>query len=116
MSDVSPVPEGFTSVTPYLIVSNSVEAIALYEKAFGASVICRMEGPGGSTMHAEIRIGNAIVMMTDETPQFGMLSPTTVGNSTGSLHLHVEDLDAAFQRAVDAGLEVTASVMDRFLG
>jgi uncharacterized glyoxalase superfamily protein PhnB len=116
MSDVKPIPEGFSSVTPYMIVSNSVEAIAFYGKAFGATEISRMEGPGGSTMHAEIRIGNAIVMMTDENPQFNMSSPLTLGNTTGSLHLYVEDVDAAFQAAIDAGCEVVAPLMDMFWG
>jgi PhnB protein len=116
MTDVKPIPEGFSTVTPYMTVSNCVEAIEFYGKAFGATQISRMEGPGGSTMHAEIRVGDSIVMMTDENAQFGMLSPLTLGNNTGSLHLYVDDVDAAFKKALDAGCEVIAPLMDMFWG
>lgn len=116
MSDVDPIPAGFHSVTPYMVVPNSVEAIAFYEKAFGATQVSRMDGPGGSTMHAEIRIGDSMVMMTDENPQWGIASPKTLGNNTGSLHLYVADVDFAFQKAVEAGCEVVFPVAQMFWG
>ena len=116
MSDVDPIPNGFRSVTPYMVVPNSVEAIAFYEKAFGATLVSRMDGPGGSTMHAEIRIGDSMVMMTDENPEWGIASPRTLGNNSGSLHLYVADVDSAFQKAVEAGCEVVYPVAQMFWG
>lgn len=116
MPDVNPIPEGFNSVNPYIIVPNSDEAIEFFTKAFGAIERLRMAGPGGSTMHAEVQIGNSVVMMTDECEQFGLKSAKSVGACTTSLHLSVEDVDAAFAKATDAGCEVLMPVTDMFWG
>jgi len=117
MAKVKAVPEGFNTVSPTLIVPNCVEAIALYKKAFGAEEIARMPGPDGkSTMHAEMRLGNSTVMMSDESPQWGTKSPKALGGTPVSLHLYVEDADAIFKRAVSAGCTVTMPISDAFWG
>jgi len=114
---VKPVPECFNTVNVYLVVKNAVEALEFYQKAFGAEAGARMAGPDGkSTMHAEMRIGNSTVMLTDENPQWEMKSPETLGGSPVSLHLYVDDADKLFNRAVQAGCEVKAPMMDAFWG
>ncbi len=113
---VQPIPEGFNTVSCYLVVSNSVEAMAFYEKAFGAEPGMRMAGPGDSTMHAEVTIGNSVVMMSDENPAWDTKSPLTLGGNGSSLHIYTEDVDAAFKRAVDAGCSVVFPVADMFWG
>lgn len=113
---VSPVPDGFNTVSAYLIVSNSKEAMAFYAKAFGAEPGLCMDGPGGSTMHAEVKIGNSMVMLTDENPEWGAQSPLTLGGCGSSLHVYLEDVDSAFQQAVDAGCTVVHPVSDMFWG
>jgi len=112
-----PIPDRFNTVSTYLIVPSAVEALEFYAKAFGAETICRMPGPDGqSTMHAEMGIGDSTVMLTDENPQFNLKSPHSLGGCTASLHLYVEDADAMFQRAVDAGCKVLAPIQDMFWG
>ena len=114
---VKPVPDGFNSVSVYLVVKNAVEALEFYQKAFGAEAGARMPGPDGkSTMHAEMRIGNSTIMLTDENPQWQMKSPETLGGSPASLHVYVDDADKLFNRAVEAGCTVTAPLMDAFWG
>ena len=114
---VSPIPAGYNSVSPYLVVSNSAEALEFYEKALGAETVMVMPGPSGqAVMHAEMRIGNSIVMMTDENPQFNMLSPTKLGGTAVSMHLYVEDVDAGFARATEAGCTVVFPPSDMFWG
>jgi len=111
------VPEGFNTVSMYLIVKDAKKAIDFYQKAFGAEAGAYMPGPGGQgTMHAEIRIGNSTVMLTDENPQWKKKSPSTLGGTPASLHLYVDDADKAFQRAVDAGCTIMAPLMDAFWG
>lgn len=117
MSDAKPIPEGFNSVSVYLIVPNSEEAIAFYERALGAVAVARMKGPDGqSTMHAAIRVGDSTLMLTDENPEWDAKSATTLGGSPVSMHLYSEDADAMFDRAVEAGCEVLAPMMDAFWG
>lgn len=114
---VRAVPEGFHTVNVYLNVPNSVEAIAFYEKAFGATLVMRMPGADGqSTMHAEIMIGDCIVMLTDENPQFGVKSPKSLGGTSCSVHLYVDDCDATFNRAIKAGCQMLNPLMDAFWG
>ena len=113
---VSPIPEGYGTVTSYLIVPNSEEAIAFYQKAFGAKQIEHMPMPGGGTLHAEIQIGNSRVMLSDENPDWQMPSAKTLGGSPVSMMIYCDDCDADFQRAVDAGCEVKAPVGDMFWG
>ena len=117
MSDVNPIPDRFNSVSAYLVVKNSTEALNFYGKAFGAETIFRMPGPdGASTMHAEMGIGDSVVMLTDENPEWGAQSPETLGGNHTSLHLYVNDVDAVFNQAVEAGCEVLAPVTDMFWG
>ena len=114
---VKPVPEGFHTITVYLTVPSATEAIAYYEKAFGAKPIMRMPGPDGkSTVHAEIKIGDSVVMLSDENPQFGTTSPKTLGGTPVVMHLYVPDADAFFDRAVKAGCEVKYPLMNAFWG
>lgn len=115
---VSPIPNGYTSITAYLVVPHAKEAIAFYEKALGAVMIEHMPWPHdeNSTMHAEFRIGNAVVMISDENPDWEMKSPKTLHGSPVSFMIYGEDCDAAFRRAVDAGCTVKAPVNDMFWG
>ena len=111
------VPDGFNTVSTYLIVPNAVEAMEFYAKAFGAKAVSRMPGPDGqSTMHAEMCLGDSMLMLSDENPEWGMTAPATLGGTASSLHLYVEDADAAFKRAVDAGCAVEFPVDDVFWG
>lgn len=118
MSEVSPIPEGFSPLSPYLVVPNAVEAMAFYAKAFGAERVMFMQGPAGetSTLHAEIRIGTSTVMLSDENPAWNMKSAKTLGGSPVSMHLYVEDVDALFQQAVAAGAAVESPPTDMFWG
>jgi PhnB protein len=117
MPSVNPVPKGFNTVSMYLVVKNAVEALEFYAKALGAEAGVRMAGPDGqSTMHAEMRIGNSTVMLTDENLQWNMRSPLTLGGTPITLHIYVDDADALFNRAVEAGCEVTFPVSDAFWG
>ena len=113
---VEPVPEGYHSLTPYLILSGASEAIAFYKEALGASEVMRMGGPGGKIGHAEIRIGDSRIMLADEHPEIQALSPRTIGGSPISIHLYVENVDAAVERAVAAGAKLVRPVADQFYG
>ena len=110
------IPEGYHSVTPYLILSGASDAIAYYKKALGAEEVLRMEDPGGKVHHAEIKIGDSRIMLADEHPELQALSPKTVGGSPVSIHLYVEDVDAAVSRAVAAGAKLIRPVADQFYG
>jgi uncharacterized glyoxalase superfamily protein PhnB len=117
MPAAKPIPDGFHTVSVYLTVPNSVEAIAFYERAFDAKPISRMPGPDGkSTMHAEIKIGDSIVMLSDENPQWGSKSPLTLGGTPCTMHLYVPDVDAFCARAAQAGCEIKYPVSDMFWG
>jgi PhnB protein len=113
---VKPVPDGYHTVTPYLIVNDAVRALAFYKKAFGAQELYRLEGPGGRIGHAEIQIGDSRIMLADEHPEFGAVSATTLGGTPVSICLYVADVDAWAQRAVAAGAEVLRPVKDQFYG
>src|SRR4051812_37182816 len=111
------IPEGFHSVIPSLTVRNAAEAINFYKKALGAEERMRMVGPDGrSIMHAEIKIGNSIVFVSDETPQSPAKSPQSLGGSTAVLNVYVPDVDATFRQAVDAGGKAGMPVADQFWG
>lgn len=116
MSEVKPIPERYSTVTPSLTCDGCAEAIVFYREAFGAEEVDRAAGPDGTVWHAEIRIGDAIVMLNDEFPQHGSTAPTTLGGSPVSLFVYVEDVDAAYERAVDAGAESTMEPTDMFWG
>ncbi len=114
---VSPIPPGYTSVTPYLTVNDGAGALAFYQRAFGAREVMRMAAPGGKIGHAEMRIGNAIVMLSDEFPGVSsQKAPTSLGGTTGSLMVYVPDVDAAFKRATDAGCTSIMAPTDMFWG
>lgn len=113
---VSPIPDGYHSVTAYLIVKGAARAIEFYRQAFGATEIMRLEGPGGTIGHAEISIGDAPVMLADEHPDMGALSPETVGGSPVNLLIYTADVDTMFQRALNAGAEQVRPVTDQFYG
>jgi len=113
---VRPVPEGYHTLTPFLTVRDAARAIEFYKQAFGATERGVAKGPDGKVMHAEIKIGDSIIMMSDEFPEFGSLSPESVGNTSMGLHIYVEDVDSAFDRAVKAGAKVEMPVMDQFWG
>jgi len=113
---VLPIPKGYHIVTPTIIVRGAANAIEFYKKAFGAKELSRMEGPGGKIMHAEIKIGDSIVMLGDEMPEMGATSPETVGGTSASLMIYTKDVDALFNQAVAAGGKVTMPVADQFWG
>ncbi len=114
--NVSPVPPGYNSVTPYLVVSDAAKAIEFYKQAFGATEVSRMEGPHGKIGHAELRIGNSMLMLSDEMPGWGNPSPATLGGSPVSLFLYLEDVDSVYSRALQAGAQSTMEPTDQFWG
>src|SRR5579863_4502370 len=106
MASVKAIPDGYHNVTPYLYVRGAAGAIEFYKSVFGAKEIVRMAGPDGRIMHAELKIGDSIVMLGDENPQMGILSPQTVGGFSTGLHVYVEDVDAVVQKMTDSGAKV----------
>jgi PhnB protein len=116
-TQVKAIPDGYHTITPYLAVRGAADAIEFYQRAFGAVENCRMPGPDGRLMHAEIQIGDSRVMLGDEWPEMGgALSPLSRGGTTGGLCLYVPDVDASFDRAVAAGATVKMPVADMFWG
>ena len=114
---VGPIPEGFHTVTPCLMIRGADRAIDFYRKAFGAEVLDRLTGPDGkSVVHAQVRIGDSFLFLGDEVPGMGAGAPETYGGSPVSIHLYVDDVDAAFKRAVAAGATVRMPVADMFWG
>jgi PhnB protein len=117
---VKAVPEGFHTVTPHLTVREANRAIEFYKKAFGAEVLHVMPAPGGKVMHAALKIGDSILMLADEFPEYGGASATPAADPTSCagdvLHIYIENVDAAFERAVSAGATVKMPVMDMFWG
>ncbi len=113
---VEPIPSGYHSVTPYIIVDGGAQAIEFYTKAFGAEEMMRMPGPEGRIMHAEIKIGDSPVMLADEFPDMGAKGPKAFGGSPTSLMIYVEDVDAVFGRALEAGATEVRAVQDQFYG
>jgi len=113
---VSPVPRGFRTLTPEIVVSRGAEAIDFYKRAFGAREVMRMASPDGKIMHAELRIGDSLFFLNDEFPEAAARSPQSLGGASGSLHVYVPNVDTAFQRAIDAGARVQMAVADMFWG
>jgi PhnB protein len=113
---VKPIPEGYHTVTPYLIVKNAAKAIDFYKQAFGATELFRMDGPDGTVGHAEIKIGNSPVMLADEVPTMGFRSPQTLGGAGVSLMIYVENVDDVFPRAIAAGGKELRPVRNQFYG
>jgi PhnB protein len=113
---VKPIPDGYHSLTPFLTVRDADRAIEFYKQAFGAVERGVMKMPDGKVMHAELLIGDSIIMLADEFPGFGSLSPQTTGGAGMGLHIYIDGVDAAFDRAVKAGATVEMPVMDMFWG
>jgi PhnB protein len=113
---VKPIPDGHHTVTPYLIVGGAEEAIAFYKRAFGAEELMRMEMPGGKVGHAEIKIGDSPIMLADEYPDMGFVGPRSLGGTPVSVCVYVEDCDAIFNRAIEAGATEMKPVQDMYYG
>jgi PhnB protein len=113
---VKPIPDGYHTVTPYLAVEDAAAAIDYYKQVFGAKERVRMDAPDGKIGHAELEIGDSLVMLADALPQFSTRAPTEVGATTASIFLYVEDVDAVVKGAVDAGATVLMEVADQFWG
>ena len=111
-----PVPHGYHTATPYLIIGGAAEAIRFYELAFGATELFRMPGPQGRIAHAEIKIGDSVIMLADEVLDMGYRSPHTLGGSPVSLLLYVDNVDSVYRRAVAAGALAQRPVRDQFYG
>ncbi|MFL6675032.1 MAG: VOC family protein [Massilia sp.] len=118
MSDenVKPIPEGMHSLTPHLICAGAADAIEFYKKAFGAEELGRMPMPNGKLGHALLRIGDSMLMLADEFPEWGSVGPATLKGSPVTIHLYVENADAQFDRAVSAGAKVRMEMADMFWG
>jgi PhnB protein len=113
---VQPIPEGYPRVSPYLVIDGAAQAIDFYTQVLGATERMRMPGPDGKLGHAELEIGDSVIMLADEFPEQGALSPKTVGGTPVSLSMYVEDVDAVFDRAVQAGATALRPVQDQFYG
>jgi len=113
---VKPIPDGYHTVTPYLIIKGAARALDFYKQAFGATELFRMDGPGGRIGHAEIRIGDSPIMLADEHPEIGALSPQSRGGTSGSILLYVEDADKLTEQAVAAGATVLRPIQNQFYG
>jgi PhnB protein len=113
---VKPIPEGMHTLTPHIVCEGASDAIAFYKKAFNAEEITRLPGPNGKVMHAAIRIGDSVLMLMDDFPEWGSLGPQALKGTPVTLHLYVKDVDAALQQAVAAGAQVTMPAADMFWG
>ena len=115
-AQIKPIPDGFHSITPYLTVKGAAAALDFYKRAFGATERFRMGGPDGLIGHAEIVIGDSIIMLADEIPSCGNQSPQSLHGTPVSLLLYVEDVDASFKRATDAGATIKQPLENKFYG
>ena len=116
MANVNPIPKGYSRVTPYLAVKGADKAIEFYKKILGAEERMRMAGPDGRIMHAELQIGDAVIMLSEEMPKFGFSSPLSFGGSPVTLYVYVKSVDDVFKAAVAAGSKVIMEVADQFYG
>ncbi|AIE86275.1 VOC family protein [Fimbriimonas ginsengisoli] len=112
----SRIPAGFHTLTPYIVVDDAKAAIELYKAAFGAEVTSLANTPDGKVMNAQLKIGDSMLMLNDEFPEHGVVGPKKIGGTAVTLHMYVEDVDAAWERAVAAGLEVGFPLADQFWG
>jgi PhnB protein len=116
MAKVTPIPDGYHSVTPYLIVDGASDAIDFYAKVFGTKERMRMPMPGGKVGHAEVDLGDSVIMLADEFPDMGIRGPKTLGGSPVNIHVYVDDVDSVFNGAVEAGSKVLQPLEDKFYG
>jgi PhnB protein len=113
---VKPIPDEYPRVMPYLIVDGAAAAIDFYKAVFGATERVRMSGPDGRIGHAELQIGGSVIMLADENPEMGIKGPKAIGGTPVTLHVYVEDSDAAFERALNAGATSLRPIEDQFYG
>lgn len=113
---LKPIPEGYHSVTPYLIIRGAAEALDFYKRAFGAKELFRFPMPDGKIAHAEIKIGDSPIMLADEMPEMGVRGPNAYGGTPVGIMLYVPDVDALFKQAVAAGAKVVRPLVDQFYG
>ncbi len=113
---VKPIPDGYHSATPYLFVRGAAKAIEFYKQALGARELMRMAMPDGRVGHAEIKVGDSVIMLADEFPEMNALSPQALGGSPVMMHLYVEDVDKVFGQAIEAGAKVERPLKDEFYG
>lgn len=118
-NQVNPIPDGYHSITPFIVCTDADKAIRFYEQVFDAEVLSRHDGPGGIVMHAELRIGDSIIQISDPMPHYGLVAPGGADEVSASLALYVDDVDVTFARAVEAGATVREDVQtfvtgDRF--
>jgi PhnB protein len=116
VADVKRIPDDYPRVSPYLCVDGAARAIDFYREVFGARERTRLPGPEGTIGHAELQIGDSVIMLSDEVPGMGMRSPKTIGGSPVTMSVYVEDVDGAFGRAVKAGATALREVEDQFYG
>lgn len=116
MAKVKPIPEGYPRVTPYLHVDGANAAIEFYAKVFGATERMRMPAPGGKIGHAELQIGDSVIMLADEFPDMNVRGPKAIGGTPVTVMVYVEDVDQAFDRAIKGGAKEIRPVMDQFYG
>ena len=114
--NAQPIPKGYHTVTPSLVVAGAVRAIDFYKKAFGAEEIMRFPAPDGKIMHAELRIGDSVVMLSDEMPDHGTRGPNGIGGTAVAFFIYGDNVDAAWKRAVDAGGKAVMPLADQFWG
>jgi PhnB protein len=115
-TQVKPIPEGYHTATPYLTVRDAAKAVDFYKRAFDATELHRMDTPDGKIAHAELKIGDSIIMLSDEMPGADTRSPQSVGGTTSAVFLYVKDVDSAFHKAVAAGARATTQLADMFWG
>ena len=113
---VKPIPDGFHTITPHIVCRDAAKALEFYREAFGASEIHRALTPDGKIMHAAMKIGNSMLMVVDEFPEWKCLGPQSIGGTGVTMHMYVEDADALYNRAVKAGAKVTMPINDAFWG
>ena len=113
---VNPIPDGYPQVSPYLVVDGAAAAIDFYSQVLGAKERMRMGGPDGKVGHAELQIGDSLVMLADEFPEMGAVGPKTVGGTPVSIGVYVNDVDAVYAKAIEKGATATRPVEDRFYG
>lgn len=115
-TNVKPIPEGYHSVTPYLIIKGAAAAIEYYKKSFGATELFRMPTPDGKIGHAELKIGDSPIMLADEHPDLGHVGPQTLGGTPVGILIYVDDVDTIYKRAISGGGQEVKPLQDQFYG
>jgi PhnB protein len=116
MGDVKPIPDGYPQITPYLAIDGASDAIDFYTRVFGAKERMRMAGPDGKVGHAELEIGDSLIMLADEFPDMGNRGPKTIGGTPVTISIYVEDVDDVFEQAINAGATELRAVENQFYG